>query len=1280
MTAREWVITFLVGVALCAAAGAQTLDTRCVADGGIALCTEPTIVADPATAAVDADMWTYNVCDFDGAFAYRSAAWNTVLGGRPIFDADIVPASTAFEKIVTNACQIGVTDSGWGYTIPANILCWTGGPLLRNRTLIRDFRKLTFSGMAPSASGCNSAWTDIVYAGKWRGVACPKTYFTRTKSNDDLECWKFPPECSATAGNPVNLLDGCKLQRESDYRSRTPGGLEVERFYNSGGYFRFDAAPERSTDVWRTTWDRRIVPPLVAGAVLAYAQRADGAILVFASSGREMHNSQGGGAALLQRLADTAGATTGWRLTTAGSDVETYDASGRLLTVTLRAGWTYTLAYGTNEKLSTVTDTFGNKLTFTYDASGRRSGFIDPGNRGYAYGYDSRDRLVSVTYPDASVRTYHYEDINFVHGLTGITDENGSRFATWTYDGTGRANSSQHAGGVGAVTLYYGSFSATANDGRTIVVDAFGTNRTHNYAVVGGMARVRYASDAWSSVTSTFDANGNLATHRDANGNQTNYKFDLGRNLEVSRTEAYGTSLARTITTQWHPVHRLPTRIAAPSGVAGVLEVTDFVYDARGNLLQKTVTAGAGVRQWNMTYNACGQTLTVDGPRTDVADVTTHTYYERTDPCVPCRGNMTTTKNAAGHVTTFDAYDVDGQPTRVIDSNGVVTTSSYDTRGRLRLRTVNAGSANAESITFDYDNAGQLIKATAADGSVLRYYYDAAHRLTEIADGLGNVIQYTLDAMGNRIKEDVFDPSDRLQRTQQRVYDLKNRLYNDIGAAAQKSVYSYDAKGNLKAVADPLGRNTLRNYDALDRLISVTDAGGGVTRYGYDAKGQLLSVQDPLNLTTAYTYDGLGNQTRLASPDTGIATYVPDAAGNVVGVTDARGLATSYVYDSLGRQTSATFSGGAVAFEYDNTAIGGPYAKGRLTRVTDPSGLTSYMYDALGRVVRKTQTIATDGTARLFGTSYQYTSGRQTGVTYPSGRNLAYAFDAQGRVTGITFAGQVVLAGAGYFPFGPVQGWTWASGKVYQRIFDSDGRVATLTTGPDTATFGVAGWTFGYDSLDRLISATLPQGESFAYAYDANGNRKQETRAGAATNYGYFAGSNRLQNVTGAAAATFVYDAAGNLTNNGRVILTYDGRGRLTQANNGYRYAMNGMGQRVSKSGPGGTTYFAYDEQGRLIGEYDASGAVRQELVYLADTPVASIRPAASGGIDIYPIYTDHLNTPRLITNAANRTVWEWPLDTFGAAPANENPSGLGTFSFNLRFPGQYYDAETGLH
>ena len=86
------VLALLLGMAFCAAARAQAVDTRCIADGGIALCTEPTNVANPPSAPVDAEMWTYNVCDFAGSFAWRSAAWTKVLGGKPIFDPDIVPA------------------------------------------------------------------------------------------------------------------------------------------------------------------------------------------------------------------------------------------------------------------------------------------------------------------------------------------------------------------------------------------------------------------------------------------------------------------------------------------------------------------------------------------------------------------------------------------------------------------------------------------------------------------------------------------------------------------------------------------------------------------------------------------------------------------------------------------------------------------------------------------------------------------------------------------------------------------------------------------------------------------------------------------------------------------------------------------------------------------------------------------------------------------------------------------------------------------------------------
>ena len=1258
------------------------IDTRCKADGGVAQCVEPTAVADPAAAPVDAEMWTYGLCDMAGAFAWREVAWKTALAGKPVFDPDVVPVSSAFERIVHNACQLGVTDSGWGYTIPSNILCWEGGTLVKNQNSYREFRRLDFNGLSLGATGCTLPWTETVYAQRGRKIVCPETYGTRLKANGDLECWKLPPECPkpiTVVGNPITLLDGCKVQRELDYRSRTPGGVEVERFYNSGGYFRFDAAPKRASDVWRTTWDRRIVVPPTPGAVLAYAQRADGSLLAFAPSGREMQNNQGGGSALLQKVADAAGTTTGWRLTTAEMDVETYDASGRLAAVALRSGKSYALSYA-DGRLANVTDTFGGTVTFTYDASGRLNGFVAPGNRVYAYGYDPKGRLTSVTYPDNAVRTYHYEDTNFDHALTGITDENGARYATWAYESGGRATLSQHAGGVDSVMLYYGSYSSSANDGQTTVVDGFNTTHTYYYQVAGGVVRIRAVSDAAGTRNYGFDANGNTATYRDANGVQTTYTYDLARNLEISRTEAYGTAVARTIATEWHPIFRLPARIAAPSSVAGVTETTDFVYDAQGNLLQKTVIAGGRSRQWTMTYSALGQVLTLDGPRTDVSDVLSHVYYDANDSCAGCRGNVKTTTNALGHVTTFDGYEVDGQPTRVVDANGVVTTMAYDSRGRLRTRSIHAGSPLAETTGFDYDVAGQLVKVTMPDGSTLSYQYDAAHRLTEVSDSLGNVTQYTLDAMGNRIKEDTFDPADRLTRTRRRVFDALSRLYNDMGADGQKSTFGYDGNGNLKSSTDALGRSSATTYDQLNRMATLTDAAGGIVRYGYDAKDRLASVKDPIALTTSYTYDGLGNLVQLASPDTGITSYTADAAGNTVGSTDARGLAASYAYDALNRQILATFFDGSVAFEYDNAATRDSFPKGHLTKVTDGSGSTSYLYDAFGRVLRKTQTVGSGSSTTTFVVSYEYLAGRTASMTYPSGQKLSYGFDSQGRVTSLSLPGQGVLAAATYAPFGPAQGWTWANGQIYGRTYDLDGRMTTLTTGPDSTAFGNGNWAFSYDAVDRVATATLPTGDALGYAYDANGNRKQETRSGASTTYGYFAGSNRLQLLTGAAAKTFVYDAAGNLTSNGSLTFTYDGRGRMTQASNGYRYAINGLGQRVSKTGPVETTYFVYDEQGRLIGEYDASGAPRQELVWLSDTPVASVRPAPGGGAAIYAIYSDHLNTPRLITDLANRTVWEWPLDTFGAGPANENPSGLGTFSFNLRFPGQYYDAETGLH
>jgi RHS repeat-associated protein len=121
-------------------------------------------------------------------------------------------------------------------------------------------------------------------------------------------------------------------------------------------------------------------------------------------------------------------------------------------------------------------------------------------------------------------------------------------------------------------------------------------------------------------------------------------------------------------------------------------------------------------------------------------------------------------------------------------------------------------------------------------------------------------------------------------------------------------------------------------------------------------------------------------------------------------------------------------------------------------------------------------------------------------------------------------------------------------------------------------------------------------------------------------------------------------------------------------------YIYNALGQLIEKSNGAGSAYLVYDESGHILGEYSSSGALIQETIWMGDTPVATLQ-ANGSGISIYYIHTDHLGTPRKITDpSTNTVVWRWDPDTFGSVV----PS-ITTIPYNLRFPGQYYQAETGL-
>jgi len=1067
-------------------------------------------------------------------------------------------------------------------------------------------------------------------------------------------------------GNPTNPANGNKLEQQEVVRGLNGFGLSLT--FNS-----YDDVATRFGRRWRDSFNRRV---LIDGSN-AMVYRADGVALQFVPNAGAWIADSDVEDQLIE-LQNPPGTRTGWRLIAAnGDELETYDAAGKLLSIQNRSGLTQTLLYsdGTSGPdggfvldananptaailpaglLIRAADHFGRRVAFGYNIVSRVIKVTDPGGGVYRFGYLNLEKLVTVTYPDNKVRTYVYnESVNtggahLPSALTGVFDENGDRLATFKYNAQERSISTEHAGTTLRYMLSYGA-------GSTTVTDPLNTARTYNFqSVLGAFKNTGITGPACpqcGASSQTPDANGNLASRIDWNGNRTNYTYDLARNLETSRTEGLtaagaATPQTRTISTQWHATFRLATEVAEP------LRITTNVYDAdgmqcgaRGALCSKTAQAtsdangGQGfaatpvgtARTWTTTYNVNGSVLTMNGPRTDVADITGYTYYANDDADVGMRGNLATVTNAVGHVTSITGYNLHGQPTTIVDANGLTTTLAYDLRQLLTSRTV-----GTEVTAYEYDGVGQLTKVTLPDGSYLSYTYDAAHRLTGMQDNLGDRIAYTLDAMGNRTQERVFDPGNTLAQTRSRVFNNLNRLFQELGALGQRTEYAYDNQGNVTSVKDPLDRITANAYDPLNRLRQVTDPSLGVTQYAYNGLDALTQVSDPRSLLTGYTVDGLGNLTQQVSPDTGTTANTYDVAGNLLTQLDAKGQTTTYAYDPLNRVALITFHDGSKqAYAYDQ----GTNALGRLSLITETNpanqvtSVIAYAYDPHGRVTTGTRTIA--GLNHV--TAYAYdSSGRMSGMSYPSGRTVSYGFDILGRVNQVstTAQSQVVVQNVTYHPFGGVTGYTLGNGQIYARSVDQDGRIVTYTLGTQSYAIGYDAAsriafisdvgtpansnTYGYDALDRLTQAVLPA-TNYAYSYDAVGNRLSRTAGAGTDSYTYSSTSNRIASITPASGPVrnFGFDANGSTIGDSINTYAYDVRGRMVQATSvigATNYQVNALGQRVRKTNSLGDTVFHYDTRGRLIAETDAAGNVVREYLHLGDIPIALARPGASGG------------------------------------------------------------------
>jgi RHS repeat-associated protein len=636
--------------------------------------------------------------------------------------------------------------------------------------------------------------------------------------------------------------------------------------------------------------------------------------------------------------------------------------------------------------------------------------------------------------------------------------------------------------------------------------------------------------------------------------------------------------------------------------------------------------------------------------------------------------------------------------------------------------------------------------ASGAIALVTSRIVNELNRVTAVQGSVGQATQIGYDANGVPIST-----TDPLNQTTRQTVDGLRRTTATTFADNTSATQTWNQLDQLTQVKDPKDVATQYTYNAFGEVLSETSPDIGTIRYTRDGAGQVTQIQDAKGLITHMERDALGRLKRIQYAANHEANFTYDQAGYVSKVEDKSG-STTYERDAQGRITAKIQRVNDDPANPSSFAMRYAYTNGELSAITYPSGLKVTYNRVAGRITgidvqapgkdpvpfvsalthtalgqpKSWSWYNGDSAARTFDTD-----GRMTGSEIAS-----YVYDAAGRITGITQ--QLIATRSGGQTYRvPV---TWSAG------YDNRNRlVSFVREGAETR--------YSYDAnSNRLTAIEKINGDSDLDGILSGENRSQSNSQvlnveGTSNRLlGFTQTVTTLQNGKTASVVTtpvtYSIDANGAMTSDGLRIFDYDESGRLAKVRvtkNGeaasITYLHNAMGQRVFKGEPEAEqTLPSEEELGRdfvswlrkqfgwlftqgntaktnlgqafvygdvalpgwaLAGEYDnggASGKGRSEYIWLPTEEGAAIPIGLYRGGKLYAIHSDHLGTPRLITDEITKPVWQWPYSAFG----NNEPIGWLTGSsadkpavlkgvkplveVNLRFPGQYFDVETGLN
>ncbi|MFI1510063.1 putative T7SS-secreted protein [Streptomyces sp. NPDC020597] len=693
-----------------------------------------------------------------------------------------------------------------------------------------------------------------------------------------------------------------------------------------------------------------------------------------------------------------------------------------------------------------------------------------------------------------------------------------------------------------------------------------------------------------------------------------------------------------------------------------------------------------------------------------------------------------------GHTTRF-AYDARGNLLTRTDPLGLTTAFSYDEADRVvravrpdgsELRTVRGPfglpvevvAADGARVVHEFDERGNRTAVTDQAGATTRHTYDDAGRLTSVTDALGATTRVVCDAAG--LPLEVTAPDGAVTRTERDALGRPVRVTDPTGAVTR---FEWHADGQLARRTGPDGATQSWTYDGEGNLLAHTDASGGVSRFEYthfdlpvartlpdgaryefehDAELRLTRVTNPQGLSWTYTYDAAGDIRSETDFDGRTLTYRVDAAGRLAARVDGLGGTVSFERDRLGQVVRKDVDGRVTTYVHDRA--------GRLLEAAGPDGELHYRYDRQGRV--KTELV--DGRP----VSYSYDAlGRRTRRTTPTGHVTSYAYGDDGRLEHLATGGRRV--GFTHDAVGRELARVFGDTITVSSTWDEAGRLAAqhITAGARAVNSRVYAYradghlvsvadrkagtrTFDLDPTGR-VTAVHAQDWTERYAYDDAGNQTSASwpsrhPGSEATGARSYTGTR----ITRAGDVRFEHDALG------RVVLRQ--KKRLSRKPDTWRYEWDTENRLTSVTTPDGTRWrYRYDPLGRRTAKQrlasDGESVVEETRftwdgltlceqtghrpdvphtvaltwdhragTALAQTERILTADARQEEIDrrFFAIATDVVGTPTELVDESGDIAWRSRSTLWGTTAWARDSSAYTP----LRFPGQYYDPETGLH